>query len=200
MFVQVIQSQVKDADGLRKHVELWEQNLKPGAIGSLGATGGITEDGEFFIAARFESEEAAKANSDRPEQGEWAAEMMQHIEGEPSFIDYSKVDLHRGGGSDDAGFVQVMQGKTNDPERAAALDKQMQEMGDDFRPDLIGGITGSHDDGSFTSINYFTSEAEARKGESQDPTPEMADQMKEWEAIIEEIRFIDLKDPWLFSA
>lgn len=199
MFVQVVQGRVKDAAGLKKHVELWEQNLKPGAIGSLGATGGITEDGELFIAARFESAEAAQANSNRPEQGEWAAEMMQYIEGEPSFIDYTNVDLHRGGGSDDAGFVQVMQGKTNNPQRAAELDKEMQEMGADFRPDLIGGVTGSHDDGGFTSINYFTSEAEARKGESQD-MGDYAEQMKEWETITEEIRFIDLKDPWLFSA
>lgn len=200
MFVQVVQAKVKDADGLKKHVELWEQNLKPGAIGSLGATGGITEDGEFFIAARFESEEAAQANNDRPEQGEWAAELMQYIEGEPSFINYDNVDLYRGGGSDDAGFVQVMQGKTNNPEKAAELDKRMQEeMGDDVRPDLIGGINGSLDDGSFTSINYFTSEAEARKAESAG-SAEFADQMKEWEAIIEEMRYIDLKDPWMFSA
>lgn len=200
MFVQVVQGRVKDGDGFRKHVELWEQNLKPGSVGNLGATGGITEDGEFFIAARFESEAAAQKNSDRPEQGEWAAELMQYIEGEPSFINYDNVDLYRGGGSDDAGFVQVMQGKTNNPEKAAELDKRMEEaMGDDIRPDLIGGVAGKHDDGSFTSINYFTSEAEARKAESEG-SAEFAEQMKEWESIIVEMRYIDLKDPWFQSA
>ena len=108
MFVQVVQGRVKDAAGLQKAGELWDQNLKPGAKGYLGSTGGITEDGEFFIAARFESEQAAQTNSDRPEQGEWFNEMSQTLEGEAKFTNFTNVDTYLGGGSDEAGFVQVM--------------------------------------------------------------------------------------------
>ena len=199
MFVQVVQGRVKDAAGLQKAAQLWDQNLKPNAIGYLGSTGGITEDKEFFIAARFESEEAAQANSDRPEQGEWFNEMSQNLEGEATFTNFTNVDTYLDGGSDDAGFVQVMQGKTNNPQRAAELDKQFSEVAPKARPDLIGALNLTQDDGSFTAVNYFTTEEEARKAESQEPPPEFQEAMKEWESITEEIRFIDLKEPWLFS-
>ena len=35
---------------------------------------GMCDDGTFVALARFESAEAARRNSDRPEQGEWWAE------------------------------------------------------------------------------------------------------------------------------
>ena len=200
MFVQVIQGRVKDAAGLKKAAELWDQNIKPGSIGYLGSTGGVTEDGEFFIAARFESEEQAQQNSDRPEQGEWYNEMIQNIEGEPTFTNFTDVEQFLDGGSDDAGFVQVMQGKVNDIERSRELDKQFSESAREFRPDLIGGIQCSRPDGSFTTVNYFTSEAEAREAEKKEPPPEFQGAMQEWQSLMEgEMKYVDLKDPWYFS-
>ena len=38
MFVQVIQGKAKDAAGVRKQMERWEQELKPGEVGYLGST------------------------------------------------------------------------------------------------------------------------------------------------------------------
>ena len=35
----------------------------------------------------------------------------------------------------------------------------------DFRPDIIGGVEGLKDDGTFVMAMCFTSEAEAREGE-----------------------------------
>ena len=71
MFVQVIQGKAKDAAGLRKQWERWDQELKPAAKGYLGSTAGVTADGEFIALVRFEDEAAARANSDSPEQSAW---------------------------------------------------------------------------------------------------------------------------------
>jgi hypothetical protein len=74
MFIQVIQGKVADAAGLHAAMDRWVQKLQPGATGFLGCTAGITDDGTFIAAVRFESAEAARRNSDRPEQGAWWAE------------------------------------------------------------------------------------------------------------------------------
>lgn len=74
MFVQVIQGQVSDAGQVRAALDRWVQELAPSASGWLGSTTGVTDDGRFVALARFESEEAARRNSDRPEQDKWWAE------------------------------------------------------------------------------------------------------------------------------
>jgi len=73
MFIQVIQGKVADAEGLRAAIDRWGQELQPGATGWLGTTGGITDDGTFVATVRFDSEDAARRNSQRPEQGAWWA-------------------------------------------------------------------------------------------------------------------------------
>ena len=198
MFVQVIQGRAKDAAGLRKQTERWDEEVKPGAKGFLGSTVGVTEDGQFFAAARFESEEAARANSDRPEQSRWWEETSQYLEG-PKFLDYTDVKMMRGGGSDDAGFVQAMQGRTKDLDRARQMDEEFEKLAPQLRPDLIGGFTCYKEDGSFTSVNYFTSEAEAREGEKKDPPAELQEDMQNWMDLFEDMSYTDLKDPWYSS-
>jgi hypothetical protein len=202
MFVQVIQGRAKDAAGLKKQTDRWAEEIGPGAEGYLGSTAGVTEDGEFFVAARFESEEAAQRNSDRPEQGQWWEETSQYLEGEATFIDYTNVESWLGGGSDDAGFVQAMQGRYTDVEKAIRLGKEMPEdQMKEHRPDMIGGIECWKDDGTFTSINYFTSERAAREGEAKEMPAEMQEGFQEFMSVMEgPPKFIDLKEPWLHSA
>jgi hypothetical protein len=200
MFVQVIQGQVSDAEALRAALDRWAKELAPGASGWLGSTAGVTEDGRFIALARFESDEAARRNSDRPEQGSWWAETAKALAGEARFSDSRDVVLDVNGDPDDAGFVQVMQGRTSDPARAREL------MGDDssdwasFRPDMIGSMEVEHDGGAFTMALYFTSEEAAREGERKEPPPEIAALMKEMDALsVGEPEFFDLKQPWLHS-
>ena len=81
MFVQVMEGKVSDFEAMRRRGEIWEQELRPGAVGFLGTTGGVTESGDSFVFARFDSEEAAHANSSRPEQGEWWAETERCYDG-----------------------------------------------------------------------------------------------------------------------
>jgi hypothetical protein len=201
MFVQVIQAKAKDAAGLRKQWERWDQELKPGAKGYLGSTAGVTADGEFIALARFESEDDARANSDRAEQGAWWEETSQYLE-DPMFHDCTLVDLMDEGGSDSAGFVQVIQGKTTDVERSRELDRTAEAQMKDVRPDVIGGITAYHpENGRFTSSIYFTSEAEARANEKEMmSSPEVEAFMKEWEVLSDgEPKYLDITDPWFSS-
>ena len=136
MFVQVINGKVSDAAAVKAMGERWYTELSPGATGWLGTTGGVTADGELVLLARFESAEAAQRNSDRPEQGEWWSEAKQHFADEPTFRNYDDVIEVGGGGSDDAGFVQVMFGRTSDPAREREITKEFDPVGPDFRPDI----------------------------------------------------------------
>ena len=200
MFIQVIEGQVSDPDRLRKQMEQWETDIAPSAEGWLGYTAGVTDEGEHIAVVRFESEEAARRNSERSEQGEWWAETEQLFEGEATFRDYPNVDLWLDGGSDDAGFVQVIQGR----QRGERSPGEMLEDFDDLstmRPEIIGGSIAWDEDGHFTETVYFTSEDAARQGEQR--MAEDADasrQMEEWMSQVDDVRYLDLRDPWLASA
>ena len=200
MFVQVIQGQVADAEQARAAFDSWARHLAPGATGWLGSTAGVTEDGRLIALARFESEEAARRNSDRPEQGRWWAETAKLFSGEPTFKDSADVVPDVVGDPDTAGFVQVIQGQGSDPDRARELMSQDSTDWAAFRPDIIGSIAAAHDGGAYTMAIYFTSEEEARKGEQKEPPPEMQEMMKEMDSLtIGEPVFLDLRDPWLHA-
>jgi hypothetical protein len=200
VFVQVIQGQVSDAGKVRAAMERWVQDLAPGAAGWLGSTAGVTDDGRFIALVRFESEEAARRNSDRPEQDRWWSETSKLFTGEATFRDSSKVDLDLNGEPDDAGFVQVMQGRGNNPERARELMAENAPEWAAFRPEVIGSVAVGHDGGAYTMALYFTSEEEAREGERKEPPPELKAQMEEMDALsIGVPEFFDLKQPWLHS-
>ena len=170
------------------------------APGWLGSTAGVTADREFVVLARFTSAEEAQRNSERPEQGAWWIEMQKLFIEEPSFADYDDVILVRGGGSDQAGFVQVMVGHTADPDRARQLTRDFAGIGADFRPDILGGVVGIRDDWSLAQAFYFTSEQEAREGEELEPPAELRDGFDEQTRLTSEVRFLDLTEPWLYTA
>src|SRR5512143_3324754 len=98
-------------------MDRWREELEPGAEGFLGGTYGLTDDDEFIGVVRFDSRESAERNSQRPEQGQWWADTEQCFDGEVTFHDCDDVTLMFDGGSDDAQFVQVMQGRLSDPAR-----------------------------------------------------------------------------------
>ena len=200
MFVQVIQGMTSQPEAFAAALDRWQADLSPGAAGWLGSTGGITEDGRFIAAIRFESEEAAMANSARPEQDVWWAETAKLLDGEATFRNSNDVDVDLQGDPDQAGFVQVMQGRGSDPDRAKELMAQDADKWAAFRPDVIGSVAIGHDLGEYTMVIYFTSEAEAREGERKEPPPELAAQMEELNKLnIGEPEFFDLKQPFLRS-
>ena len=200
MFVQVIKGRVVDPARVKAALDRWAEELAPGAEGWLGTTAGVTEDGRFIAAARFESEDAARRNSDRPEQDRWWSETSRLFDGEPSFSDSSEVDVDTNGDPATATFVQVMQGRTSDPERARRMMADDSTDWSSFRPDMLGSVAAGHDGGAYTMVMWFTSEAEAREGERKEPPPELKAQMEEMGSLsVGEPEFFDLKDPWMYA-
>jgi hypothetical protein len=196
MFIQVIQGRCGDADRLKKQLDIWEQTLADGAEGWLGSTAGVTDDGKFVAVVRFDSRELADKNSARPEQDSWWRETESCLDGEVTFRDYDDGFEWLGGGSDDAGFVQVMRGRVADAERFRTFSKQPMDGLSEMRPEIIGGTIAIADDGDFTQTIYFTSEAEAREGEKQEMPEDVQREMQQAMGDMSDIAYSDLRTPW----
>ena len=200
MFAQVFQGRTSDGSALMGAVDRWTRELGPTAVGWLGSTSGVTDDGTFIGVARFESAEAARRNSDRPEQGEWWTETEKLFDGEVTFHDSEDVEVDLQGDPDRAGFVQVMQGRTKDPARGRELMTEDEVDWATFRPDILGTLMVNHEADGWTMAIYFTSEADARDGEKKEPPAELQESMAELnELAIGETTYYDLTDPWLMS-
>ncbi|QIK66520.1 hypothetical protein G7072_09295 [Nocardioides sp. HDW12B] len=196
MFIQVIQGPCTRHDELRALAESWRTEMAPHAPGWLGGTYGFTDDDMFIGVVRFESREAAMANSDRPEQAAWAERMRALMDGPVEFHDCDDVTLFLDGGSDEAGFVQVIRGRVSDPERAKAMLAEA-SMLRDLRPEIIGGTLALEADGTFIETVAFTDEASARQGEQTAAPAEVEDRLRE---LLQDARFYDLHHPWFASA
>lgn len=192
MFVQIIEGKVRDRDALVRQWQAWDEQCRPGAVGFLGSTGGLTDDGRFIAVARFESEDAARRNGERPEQDAWWQDTAKAFEGEPSFSNSTEVDQFLDGGSDDAGFVQIMRGRGD---RAALQDlrTEIEPVLRRERPDLYGGLS-IWDGDRFTDVAYFRSEAEAREGEKRMADAPEAPVQRRGE-VISDMEFIDIHEP-----
>ena len=200
MFVQVFQGRVENPDQVRAALDRWVRELAPDSVGWLGSTAGVTADGRFIALARFESETAARRNSERPEQDKWWTETAQLFSEQPVFADSIGVEVDVVGDPDTAGFVQVIQGRSRDPERAREIMRQDPELWATFRPDVLASIAVEHEGQAFTTAIYFTSEAEAREGERKEPPEEIRAAMEEMNSLsIGEPTFFDIPDPWLYS-
>jgi hypothetical protein len=200
MFVQIIQGRVQDAAALRAAVDDWFEHVAPGATGWLGSTGGVTDDGHALALVRFESEQVARQNSDRPEQDQWWAHTSKLFDGEPTFTESSDVVVDIVGDPDTAGFVQVMKGRGTNPERARELMAQDSDAWAAFRPEILGSLAVTHPGGAYTMALYFTSEQDAREGERKELPENLRAQMDELGAVsVGEPEFFDLRDPWMHS-
>lgn len=197
MFVQIIEGRAADVEGMQRLMQTWVEELRPGAAGFLGTTAGVTPDGWAIALARFESADAARANSDRPEQGEWWEKMATCYDGEVSFTESDDVDVLLGGGSDDAGFVQVMKFHDVDRETIGRLDSLFEMHAPAHRPDIVGGIRAWTGQGEGYDVTYFTTEAEAREGEQKPFPPEFDEVADDLGALMANTEFLDLSDPWL---
>ncbi|MDP9183945.1 MAG: hypothetical protein M3P04_14380 [Actinomycetota bacterium] len=196
MYMQIVQGKIKDREAARATMDRWLTDLQPGAAGWLGGTYGVTDDNMLVACVRFQDAASAKANSDRPEQSAWWTDMEKNFAGPVTFHDCDDVTLLLNGGSDDAGFVQVIQGKVKDRDRLVEIMSQSSETLQQQRPDVLGGTIAIDNDGIVTETIAFRSENEARQNEAQ----EMAAEEREIMSLIEDVQYLDLHQPWFASA
>lgn len=196
MFVQIIEGRTSNPEALMAAGDAWQAEVRPDAIGYLGVTAGVTADGRAFTLVRFEDEESARANSDRPEQGAWFEKhLATAYDAPPAFIESSDTTEFMGGGSNDARFVQVMKSTGVDRAEVERIDAIFEEhVG--ARPDILGGLRVWTGPDSCIDTMYFTSEAEAREGEKAEMPDEVKAAMSDFEAA-GETEFLDLVDPQL---
>jgi hypothetical protein len=198
MFVQVIKGKTNNPEAVLALGEKWQNELRPGAKGYVGSTTGVTADGTFVGVIQFTDEVAAKENSDRPEQDAFFKEMSQYIDGEPNFRESSDTALLFDGPSDKATFVQIMESTVKDRAKAEAFEANDEMLAElrKARPDLLGGLRVWLGNPSI-EVAYFTSEADARKGESNE---EFAEQGNEFQDLYENMTYTDLPNPQINLA
>ena len=200
MFIQVIQGRATNPPGIRRDLGRWQRQLAADADGWLGTTTGITEDGWSLSVIRFASEDHARRNGERPEQREWWRDASQHL-ARVVFHDAPKVHTYRDGGSDQAGFVQIIQGHTDHMERMVSLGRDQEEVLAREAPHILGVTVAEHADrpGDFTQIVYFTSEQDARSYDQDAPIEEDEPAQEERRSLMTNLRSFDLRDPQLLS-
>ncbi len=199
MFIQIMQGKCSKQDQMRAMTERWTSELAPGATGWLGGTFGFTDDGQAIAVVRFDSAEAAKANSERPDQAAWWTEMEKLYDGPVEFHDCSRVMMLMDGGSDDAGFVQIIRGRLDDPDALESGLRDMETMLHEARPEILGATLAIEDDGTFMETVFFTDEAAAREGEQKEIPPSAAEGMRQWDEMTHDVQYIDLHQPWFAS-
>jgi hypothetical protein len=196
MFIQMIQGSCTRQDEVHALLDEWRRDLAPGASGWLGGTYGFTDDDQFMAVVRFESRDAAMANSNRPEQDAWAERFTELMDGPIEFHDCDDVSLLMDGGSDRAGFVQIIRGRVDDPSRLKAMLADTTTL-HKMRPDILGGTLAFEPDGTFIETVAFTTEEAAREGEQTEPP---ADVRRELDYALQGAKFYDLHHPWFESA
>ncbi len=87
------------------------------------------------------------------------------FDGPVEFHDCDDVTLLFNGGSDEAGFVQIIRGKVDDTARLRAVMTSDPEGLHAMRPDILGATLAIEADGTYTETVAFTDEASARSGE-----------------------------------
>ncbi len=197
MFIQVIQGTCRRQDEVHGLIDRWRQENAGKDTGFLGGTYGFTDDDRFVAVVRFASRDQAMANSARTEQAAWAQQMEALFEGPVEYHDCDDVTLMLDGGSDQAGFVQVIRGKVDDPARIKAMMTQDTDLLHQMRPEIIGATLAIEADGTFTETIAFTDEAAARAGERLEPPAEIRESLDE---VMRGATYLDLHHPWFQSA
>jgi hypothetical protein len=199
MFVQVIRGQVVDAQRLQAQFDRWRTDLRPGAVGFVGCTAGVAPGGRFVAVVRFDSALSAEANGTRAEQRNWWRDTRDLIDA-ATFHGSDDVEFLASGGSDRAGFVQVIEGRTDSRDEFMRLERELEHGGFTVeRPDFIGSTLVFWTDGAWLEVAYFTSEADVRAGEQRGLSPSTAAIFDQWQRVAAPFSYLDLTDPWTIS-
>lgn len=196
MFIQMVQGRCSREDEMRGLVDGWCSAMAD-QPGWLGGTYGFTDDQRFVGVVRFDSKTACEECAAAPDAGLWWAS-AEALFDEPCEIHQSEdVSMMLDGGSDSAGFVQVMYGKVGDADALRHLNSdEMTSMLHEARPEIIGSTLALEPDGTFIETVAFSDEASARRGEQQDMPEDVRDELM---SAMADVSYLDLHRPWFAS-
>ena len=166
MFVQIIKGTTKDAAGVRRQGERWNTDVRPGAIGFLGSTVGVSDDGTFYAFARFADAASARANSERPEQSAWWSETAKLFDGGAHV---PRDERHHGAARRRLRYVPGSCRSWKAPSPTAPRPRRWRTTRCSHNsarrgPTCIGSVRMWFAGGAFVEAAYFTSEDAARAG------------------------------------
>jgi hypothetical protein len=197
VFIQMVQGRCSRQDEMRGLVDDWCATMAD-RPGWLGGTYGFTDDDRFVGIVRFESSKASKDFAKTSEAAMLWAAAQDLFEGGSEVHESEDVSMMLDGGSDDAGFVQVMRGRVADADRLRHFmtDTTMTSMLHEARPEIIGATLAMESDGTFIETIAFTDEQSAREGEKKDMP---ADMQADFESSMSDVEYVDLHRPWFAS-
>ncbi|MEO3785078.1 hypothetical protein ABGB12_17235 [Actinocorallia sp. B10E7] len=202
MFLQIIQAPAGDADALRAASYRWADKLGSTSVGWLGCTGGVTEEGVFFTAERFESEQKMWVESGRPGRRRWFSEIRAALTGDPVFTNCREVEVFAPDPTaiDKAGLVQIVQGRVRDAALMRTLMRSMEKEMFLHRQDMLGSTLAFHPDDGYTHLLYFTSEDDVADAELRETPPRIKSVMDAvYELNITMPSYHVLTSPWMHS-
>jgi hypothetical protein len=163
--------------------------------GWLGGTYGFTGDERFVGVVRFDSSTACRDSAAMADSAIWWAGADALFDSGCEIHESEDVSMMLDGGSDNAGFVQVMHGKVGDADkfRHFMTDTEVTSMLHQTRPEIMGATLAMEPDGTFIETIAFTDEESARKGEQLEMPAEM---QQNFESAMTDVEYIDLHHPW----
>jgi hypothetical protein len=194
VFIQMVEGNSSRQDEMRGLVDDWCGSMAD-RPGWLGGTYGCTDDGRFVGVVRFDSSTACKESSAGEAAATWWAGAEALFDGRCRIHESDDVTMMFDGGSDSAGFVQVMRGRVGDPDKLRHItsDTAMTSMLHQARPEIIGATLAVEPDGTFVETIAFTDEDSARKGEQLDMPQDVRDELM---AAMNDVEYLDLHQPW----
>ena len=130
MFVQVIEGRTTDPDGLRAQFDKWVAELQPGATGYVGTTAGVAADGRVVCLRPVRVGGRRRGpTASGPSRARGGPRPRSCSTGPSSSPSRATSRQFLAGGSDDAGFVQVMKVAGVDRAKVEAGDTQFETAG-----------------------------------------------------------------------
>lgn len=195
MFVRMLRARVSAKPLLRN---AWDQ--LGDSLGKIPGwrcmVGGIDRDGGFFGTIEFTDPGAAHHAWTDGEVSRWLQEVQRSLDNVDE-RESADGEILLPGPRNEAGFIQFIQARTSDKPRWKAINDAMQEVMRSHRPEVLAATIAWNDDDSFLETVYFTSEQEAREGESREFPGGMAGLFGELMDLVSDLSYTDLRSPWL---
>lgn len=194
MFVRVIRARVVAKPLLRN---AWDQlgHALAEQPGWRCMTAGTGRASDFIGTIEFSDPVTAHAAWSDRSVARWVGELERTLDS-LDITDSEEAEIVLGGAREDARFVQIIEGSTEDKPRWRAINEAMQEVMRTNRPEVLAATVVWSED-RFLETVYFTSEQDAREGESQEFPGGMEGLFNELMDLVRDMSYLDLRSPWL---